>query len=55
MGWVDSLRGHRVGLDTALFIYYTERHPVYLNYDLLFKTKGLKTILLNRTIAREAA
>src|SRR6266516_1309501 len=31
MGWVDSLRGYKVALDTSLFIYYTEEHPVYLN------------------------
>ncbi|SRR6266566_1998063 len=30
MGWIDSLRGSVVGLDTTPFIYYTEEHPIYL-------------------------
>ena len=30
MGWIDPLRGHKVGLDTAPLIYYTEGHPLYL-------------------------
>ncbi len=27
MGWVDSLRGKKVGLDTAPLIYFIEKHP----------------------------
>jgi predicted nucleic acid-binding protein len=30
MGWVDSLRGKVVGLDTAPIIYYIERNPLYI-------------------------
>jgi predicted nucleic acid-binding protein len=30
MGWVDSLHGKVVGLDTAPFIYFIEEHPTYL-------------------------
>ena len=30
MDWLDDLRGHLVGLDTAPLIYFIERHPVYL-------------------------
>ena len=29
MGWVDSLRGKTVGLDTAPLIFYIEDHPVF--------------------------
>lgn len=29
MGWVEELRGKRVGVDTAPFIYYIEDRPVY--------------------------
>lgn len=31
MGWVDSLRGGVVGLDTAPLIYFTEGNPSYLH------------------------
>lgn len=30
MGWVDSLRGSVVGLDTMPLIYYIEEHPNYI-------------------------
>lgn len=30
MGWVDSLRGSIVGLDTGPLIYYIEEHPIFL-------------------------
>jgi hypothetical protein len=30
MGWVDSLSGKVVGLDTAPVIYYLERNPLYI-------------------------
>jgi predicted nucleic acid-binding protein len=30
MGWVDSLRGNVVGLDTTPLIYFTEKNPVYI-------------------------
>ena len=30
MGWVDSLRRCKVGVDTTPFIYFTERNPTYL-------------------------
>lgn len=30
MGWIDSLQGHVVGIDTAPLIYYIEEHPTYL-------------------------
>ena len=97
MGWVDSLSGKVVGLDTAPVIYYIERNPRYIEMlrlffqavdrgdcsvvssivtfleglvipirqgntdlvrqyrNLLFKTKGLKTIYLDQKIAEEAA
>ncbi|HYU74131.1 MAG TPA: PIN domain-containing protein [Ktedonobacteraceae bacterium] len=97
MGWVDSLSGKVVGLDTAPVIYYIERNPQYIEmlrlffqavdrgdcsvvssivtfleglvipirqgntdlvrqyHNLLFKTKGLKTIFLDQQIAEEAA
>jgi hypothetical protein len=31
MGWVESLRGKTVGLDTAPVIYYIERNPLYID------------------------
>ena len=31
MGWVDSLRGSTVGLDTGPLIYYIEEHPTFLS------------------------
>ncbi len=31
MGLVDELRGFRVCIDTAPFIYFIEKHPKYLN------------------------
>lgn len=31
MGLVDELRGLRICIDTAPFIYFIERHPKYLN------------------------
>lgn len=30
MGWLDGLRGKKVGLDTAPIIYFIEEHPLYL-------------------------
>ncbi len=30
MGWVESLRGEIIGLDTAPLIYYIEENPKYL-------------------------
>jgi predicted nucleic acid-binding protein len=30
MGWVDSLKGSVVGLDTTPLIYFIEEHPTYL-------------------------
>jgi predicted nucleic acid-binding protein len=30
VGWVDALKGHKVGLDTAPLIYYTEQNGAYL-------------------------
>ncbi|HET7770141.1 MAG TPA: PIN domain-containing protein [Chloroflexota bacterium] len=30
MGWIDELRGTRVGIDTAPLIYFIEEHPTYL-------------------------
>ena len=30
MGWVDSLQGSIVGLDTGLLIYFIEEHPQHL-------------------------
>ncbi|GAC1354635.1 MAG: PIN domain-containing protein [Ktedonobacteraceae bacterium] len=30
MGWVDLLRGSKVGLDTAPLIYFTEENPKYI-------------------------
>ena len=31
MGWVDTLKGQVVGLDTAPLIYYIETNPAYLS------------------------
>src|SRR5947209_3831158 len=31
MGWIDTLRGSVVGLDTAPLIYFTEGDPTYLS------------------------
>ena len=31
MEWVDQLRGHVIGLDTAPLIYFIEEHPKYLD------------------------
>ena len=31
MGWVDGLKGHIVGLDTATLIHYTERNKLYFD------------------------
>ena|ERR1700730_10523929 len=31
MGWIDTLRGKIVGVDTAPFIYYIERNPLYID------------------------
>lgn len=31
MGWVESLRGHLVGVDTAPLIYFTEENPQYIH------------------------
>jgi predicted nucleic acid-binding protein len=30
VAWVDTLRGGKVGIDTAPLIYFIEQHPVYL-------------------------
>ncbi len=30
MGWIDSLQGQIVGLDTAPLVYYIERNPGYI-------------------------
>ena len=30
MGWVDALKGHKVGLDTSPLIYFTEQNGAYL-------------------------
>lgn len=30
MGWIDSLKGEVVGLDTTPLIYFIEEHPTYL-------------------------
>jgi len=29
MGWLDRLRNSVIGLDTAPFIYFIEKHPIY--------------------------
>lgn len=31
MGWVELLRGHLVGVDTAPLIYFTEENPQYIH------------------------
>lgn len=31
MGWVDTLHGKIVGLDTAPLIYYIEANPAYIH------------------------
>ncbi len=97
MGWIDLLKGYKVGLDTSPLIYLAEAntdyktvvkpffeavrhnefivvtsmisvvevlvHPIRNNdtdliqkyRDLLFKTRGLKTVMLSQPIAEEAA
>ena len=30
MGWIDSLRGQVIAIDSAPFIYYIEAHPTYI-------------------------
>ncbi|HLJ34381.1 MAG TPA: PIN domain-containing protein [Ktedonobacteraceae bacterium] len=97
MGWIDLLKGYKIGLDTSPLIYLTEAntdyksvvkpffeavrhneftvvtsmvsvvevliHPIRNNdtdliqtyRDLLFKTRGLKTVSLSQRIAEEAA
>jgi len=38
MGWIESLRGSIVGLDTTPLIYYTEANPTYIEVvDPFFK------------------
>jgi len=36
MGWIDGLRGKRVGVDTAPFIYFIEKHPRYVDMMRIF-------------------
>lgn len=31
MGWIDALKGKRVAIDTAPFIYFIEKHPRYVD------------------------
>ena len=31
MGWVDSLKGKVIGLDTARIIYFIEKNPLYVD------------------------
>lgn len=41
MGWVDALKGHKVGLDTAPLIYFTEQNGAYLEMvDPFFEALG---------------
>ena len=41
MGWVDALKGQRVGLDTAPLIYFTEQNGAYLGkVDPFFQALG---------------
>ena len=41
MGWVDTLKGHTVGLDTAPLIYFTEQNGAYLEkVDPFFEALG---------------
>jgi predicted nucleic acid-binding protein len=41
MGWVDSLRGNVIGLDTTPLIYFTEENPTYIEViDPFFKAVG---------------
>ena len=41
MGWVDALKGHKVGLDTAPLIYFTEQNGAYLEkVDPFFQALG---------------
>jgi predicted nucleic acid-binding protein len=41
MGWVDSLKGNVIGLDTTPLIYFTEENPTYLEViDPFFKAVG---------------
>jgi predicted nucleic acid-binding protein len=41
MGWVDSLEGTVIGLDTTPLIYFTEENPTYIQVvDPFFKAVG---------------
>ena len=41
MGWVDSLKGNVIGLDTTPLIYFTEENPTYIEViDPFFKAVG---------------
>ncbi len=45
MGWVDSLKGNVIGLDTTPLIYFTEENPTYIEViDPFFKAVGTFTI-----------
>ena len=52
MGWIDSLRGSVVGLDTTPLIYFIEENPAltpfFLTNDIrLPSLSNLKTLLLD--------
>ena len=41
MGWVDSLKGNVIGLDTTPLIHFTEENPTYIEViDPFFKAVG---------------
>jgi len=41
MGWVDSLKGSIIGLDTTPLTYFTEENPTYIDVvDPFFKAVG---------------
>jgi predicted nucleic acid-binding protein len=36
MGWIEDLQGEVISLDTAVFIYYIQQHPSYIDRLHLF-------------------
>ena len=47
MGWVDSLKGSIIGLDTTPLIYFTEENPSYIEVIDPFFKAGAAIFLIN--------
>jgi predicted nucleic acid-binding protein len=51
MGWVDSLKGSIIGLDTTPLIYFTEENPTYIEViDPFFKAVGSGELMVVTSI-----